>query len=199
MLWSTHRAHKLFLTTRSRGPAIPSVGWRHGTSGPAVTDDAAPLPPEELERLGLYDPTAADGPERLELIRYALSLGATIEEVAASPNLGELALEMELRPRGPLTLAQAIEAMDIEWPTATRLLGALGMATDFDERITEDEAETIRLFVASIRLLGEETAVQLARVTGAAMAKVAETLVAKFPHSGRAPPPRRRSPLRRRH
>jgi adenylate cyclase len=145
-----------------------------------VTDDAAPLPPEELERLGLYDPTAADGPERLELIRYALSLGATIEEVAASPNLGELALEMELRPRGPLTLAQAIEAMDIEWPTATRLLGALGMATDFDERITEDEAETIRLFVASIRLLGEETAVQLARVTGAAMAKVAETLVASF-------------------
>lgn len=145
-----------------------------------MNDEAAPFPDEELERLGLYDPEAADGPERLELIRYVLSRGATIEEVAAASNLGELALELDLRPRGPLTLGQVIEATDIEWPTATRLLTALGMATDPDEAITADEAETIRLFVASTGLLGEGAAVQLARVTGAAMAKVAETLVASF-------------------
>jgi adenylate cyclase len=145
-----------------------------------VNDEAAPFPDEELERLGLYDPEAADGPERLELIRYVLSRGATIEEVAATSNLGELALELDLRPRGPLTLGHVIEATDIEWPTATRLLTALGMATDPDEAITADEAETIRLFVASTGLLGEGAAVQLARVTGAAMAKVAETLVASF-------------------
>jgi hypothetical protein len=54
------------------------------------------------------------------------------------------------------------------------------MATDLDEAVTAEEAETIRLFVASTGLLGEEAAVQLARVTGAAMAKVAETLVASF-------------------
>jgi adenylate cyclase len=141
---------------------------------------AVPIPDEELERLGLYDPKAADGPDRLELIHYVLSLGATIEEVAASPNLGELALELDLRPRGPLTLGQVIEGEDVEWPTAARLLSALGMPTDLDEAITAEEAESIRLFTASTRLLGEETAVQLARVTGAAMAKVAETLVASF-------------------
>jgi len=141
---------------------------------------AAPFPDEELGRLGLYDPRAADDPDRLELIRYVLSLGATVEEVAASPNLGELALEMELRPRGPLTLGQVIGGEDIEWPTAARLLNALGMPTDLDEAITAEEAESVRLFAASITLLGEETAVQLARVTGAAMAKVAETLVASF-------------------
>jgi adenylate cyclase len=141
---------------------------------------AAPFPDEELERLGLYDPKAADGPDRLELIRYVFSLGASIEEVAASPNLGELALEMELRPRRPLALGQVIGGADIEWLTAARLLRALGMPTDLDEAITAEEAETVRLFAASTRLLGEETAVQLARVTGAAMAKVAETLVASF-------------------
>ncbi len=145
-----------------------------------MNDEAVPLPHEELERLGLYDPKAADGPERLELIRYVLSRGATIEEVAATPNLGELALELDLRPRGPLTVGQVIEAVDIEWPTATRLLSALGMSTDPDEAVTAEEAETIRLFVASTGLLGEEAAVQLARVTAAAMAKVAETLVASF-------------------
>jgi adenylate cyclase len=139
-----------------------------------------PFPPEELERLGLYDPKAADGAERLELIRYVLALGATIEEVAATSNLGELALDLDLRPRGPLTVGQVIEGLDIEWPTATRLLTALGMATDPDEAVTAEEAETIWLFVTSTGLLGEDAAVQLARVTGAAMAKVAETLVGNF-------------------
>src|ERR1700722_3427128 len=141
---------------------------------------AAPIPDEELERRGVYDPEAADGPDRLELIRYVLSLGATIEEVTAAPNLGELALELDLRPRGPLTLGQVIAGEDIEWPTAARLLSALGMPTDHDEAITTEEAESIPLFAASTRLLGEEPAVQLARVTGAAMAKVAETLVTSF-------------------
>jgi adenylate cyclase len=73
-----------------------------------------------------------------------------------------------------------IAGEDIEWPTAARLLSALGMPTDHDEAITTEEADSIRLFAASTRLLGEETAVQLARVTGAAMAKVAETLVTSF-------------------
>jgi adenylate cyclase len=54
------------------------------------------------------------------------------------------------------------------------------MATDLDEPVTAEEAETIQLFVASMGLLGEEAAVQLARVTGSAMAKVAETLVGGF-------------------
>ena len=54
------------------------------------------------------------------------------------------------------------------------------MATDRDEPVTAEEAETIELFVRSMALLGEEAAVQLARVTGSAMAKVAETLVGGF-------------------
>ena len=54
------------------------------------------------------------------------------------------------------------------------------MTTDLNEPITAEEGETIQLFVASLGLLGEEAAVQLARVTGSAMAKVAETLVGGF-------------------
>lgn len=54
------------------------------------------------------------------------------------------------------------------------------MTTDRDEPVTAEEAEAIGLFVASMELLGEEAAVQLARVTSSAMAKVAETLVGSF-------------------
>jgi adenylate cyclase len=145
-----------------------------------MSDEPAPFPPDELERRGLYDPEAADAPERLELIRYAMALGATIEEVAASSNLGELALDLNLRPRGPLTIGQVLDQLSIERSTATRLLTALGMTTDPSEPVTTEEAEAIRLFVASTALVGEEAAVQLARVTGSAMAKVAETLVGSF-------------------
>lgn len=64
-------------------------------------DEPAPFPPEELERLGLYDPSAGDAAERLELIRYVMALGATMEEVAAaSSSLGALALDLNLRPAG---------------------------------------------------------------------------------------------------
>jgi class 3 adenylate cyclase len=54
------------------------------------------------------------------------------------------------------------------------------MTTDRDEPVTAEEAEAIGLFVASMELLGEEAAVQLARVTSSAVAKVAETLVGSF-------------------
>ena len=145
-----------------------------------MSDEAAPFPRRELERLGLYDPEAPDGAERLELIRYVMALGATVEEVAASSNLGELALELNMRPRGPLTLGKVLEPLPIEPDTANRLLTALGMTTDLHQPITAEEGETIQLFVASLGLLGEEAAVQLARVTGSAMAKVAETLVGGF-------------------
>jgi adenylate cyclase len=145
-----------------------------------LSDGPVPFPLDELQRRGLYDPDAADGPERLELIRYVMSLGATMDEIATSTNLGELALDVNLRPRGPLTVGLVVEALHIEWQTATRLLTALGMATARDEPVTEEEAEAIRLFVRSMELLGEEAAVQLARVTGSAMAKVAETLVGGF-------------------
>ncbi len=92
----------------------------------------------------------------------------------------KLALDVTMRPRGPLTLGKVLEPSSIESATATRLLTALGMTTDLNEPITAGEGETIQLFVASLGLLGEEAAVQLARVTGSAMAKVAETLVGGF-------------------
>jgi adenylate cyclase len=144
-----------------------------------VSDEPSPLPPDEMERRRLYDPDA-DGPERLEVIRYVMALGATEEEVASSTNLGELALDLNLRPRGPLTVGLVVDPLHIEWQTASRLLTALGLAADRDEPVTEEEAEMIRLFAASMGLLGEEASVQLARVTGSAMAKVAETLVGGF-------------------
>jgi adenylate cyclase len=136
---------------------------------------------EEFERLGLYDPEEPGAAERLELIRYVLSMGATLDDVVRAPGLGELALDMTLRPRGVLPLREVAAAAAIDWPTTLRLMTAVGLSTDPDSPVTADEAASIRLLAgAHNNLLGEEATLQLARVTGNTMARLAETLVGVF-------------------
>lgn len=146
-----------------------------------VREDPPTPDANELERLGVYDPGAPDAANHLELIRYVLALGATLEDVTAVANLGQLALDLTLRPRGPLTLGEAAAAAAIDWPTAARLMTAVGISTEPNGAVTDDEAAAVRLFAgANNDLLGEEATLQLARVTGSAMARLAETLVGVF-------------------
>ena len=137
---------------------------------------------EELERLGLYDPLAPDASDRLALIRYVLSRGATLDEVTAeTANLGKLALDLNIRARGPLTLREVGDSAGLDWPTTLRLMTAAGLWTDPDLLLTADEATAVRLFAGAHNdLLGEEATLQMARVTGNAMARLAETVVGIF-------------------
>jgi adenylate cyclase len=131
--------------------------------------------------MGLYDRVAPDAADRLALIRYAMTRGATVDDVAAATNLGELALDRTLRPRGSLTLGEVVDTTSIEWSTAQRLVAAVGLSPDPDLLLTTDEAKTVRLLAAvSSDLLGEEATMQLARVVGNAMARIAETVVGVF-------------------
>src|SRR5580692_3198574 len=98
------------------------------------TPDAA-----ELTRLGLYDPDSPDAPDRLELVRCVLDLGASTDEVAASDNLRELALNIILRPSGRSTLGEVVATTGMDWPRALDLLAAAGLGADPDEILTDDE------------------------------------------------------------
>ncbi len=143
--------------------------------------DASPAGEDERNPSELYDPLAPDAADRLELIQYVLGLGATLEDVAGASNLGELALDLTLRPRGLLTLGEVAASAGIDWPTTLRLLTAIGLSTDPDFPVTAGEAETVQLLAnAHNDLLGEEATLQLARVTGAAMTRLAETVVGVF-------------------
>jgi adenylate cyclase len=146
-----------------------------------MTDDPPTPDADELERLGLYDPGAPDASDRLELIRYVMDQGATLEDVARGTKLGELALDMTLRPRGPFALRTVAASAGIDWPTTLRLMTAVGLPTDPDFPVTAEEAAAVRLFAGAHNdLLGEEATLQLARVTGNAMARLAETIVGVF-------------------
>ena len=129
----------------------------------------------------MSDPTRLDAEERDELIRYALERGATAAEVDASTNLGELALDLHLRPRTAMTFRDVAEEVGIDWVRAERLLTASGLPVDPDARVTAGEAATLRLLTTVGRdVLGDEATVQLARVAGSATARVAEAIVSAF-------------------
>jgi adenylate cyclase len=136
---------------------------------------------DELQRIGLYDPNAPQAAEHLELLRYVMAQGATLGDMAAATNLGQLALDRTIRPRGRLTLREVAASAGIDWPTAERLITAVGFGADPDAPVTEYEAATVRLLAgANNDLLGQEATLQLARVTGSAMARLAEAVVGLF-------------------
>ncbi len=145
-----------------------------------MTDEDTPLDVADLRRRGLYDPEASDAPDRLELLRYVTARGATIEEVSAARSLGGLALALNLRPSRPFTLGEIVEDTDMEEATARQLLIAIGFPDDPALPITAEEAATVRLLAEARRLFGQNGTLQLARVAGQAMARIAETVVAGF-------------------
>ena len=146
---------------------------------PGEHDDAPSA--ERLVELGLIDADTPNIEDQAELVRYLLEMGATIEQIRDNTNRGELALDLALRPLGPDTLADVVEESGISWSTANRLLTAVGLPADPNARLTLPEADAVRLLAAaSAGELGEDATVQLARVAGNAMARVAETVVGAF-------------------
>jgi adenylate cyclase len=147
---------------------------------PPVPEDASDEDALDLEHLGVYDPSRPDAAERLSLLRQALALGASREELTTFSSLVELILDLKLRPRLELTLGQAVEGVGLAWVDAERLLSALGLPTDREARVSGDELEAIRLLAGAVELLGMDATTQVTRAAGGAMARVAEALVTAF-------------------
>jgi class 3 adenylate cyclase len=139
----------------------------------------------ELEAAGLYDPAAPLAATQLALIEYLLDLGATFDElVAAGPaNLIELATSSRLwgdRERFTFDEAAAMSGTD------SALLRKFWRAAGFPDPdpgtsvLTRRDIEIFGILVVAIEFLGEEVALQLIRVIGAAAARVGEASVSLF-------------------
>lgn len=141
----------------------------------------------ELEAAGLYDRAADDAPQRLALLEYLISLGATIDDlVAAKP--GELPLvastialwgEREFLTADDAALAVGVERSLIE--RAWRAAGLPERDPDPGSRmLSKRDVEVLGIMRAGIDLFGEDVTIQLLRVLGAAAARVADASVSAF-------------------
>ena len=145
---------------------------------PERVDDA------ELERLGLYDPSGPHAAEQLELLHFLLGLGATTEDLLEYRNeLPAVASVVALRPgKERLTGSEVSARAGVPDDLATKLQRAAGFAeVPADARaFSEADVAMLQTLQAAVTLFGEDAVVQLARVIGSAMAKIADALISSF-------------------
>jgi adenylate cyclase len=137
----------------------------------------------EFQALGLYDPDGPHAAQRLELLEFLTGLGATADDLLAyRDELAGLASVVVLRGGPAMTLAEAAERSELSEEKIRRVMRAAG----FPER-PPDEAAISEGFLAVAEgmaaaeaLFGEAVVLQLVRVMGAAMARVADAMVSAF-------------------
>jgi adenylate cyclase len=138
----------------------------------------------DFEELGLYDPAAPDAEARLELLEYLVSLGATAEDlVAYRDGLPGLASVVAIRlGRPPLSLGEVTERSGLSEEKLRRINRAAGFPDPGpDDRVFgEGFLGLVSGMTAAEDLFGEEAVLQLVRVMGAAMARVADAVVSAF-------------------
>lgn len=137
-----------------------------------------------FERLGLYDPGADDADRRLALLRDLVALGATDDELATSSDeLPLLAFRLVAVPgRERLTLADLAARVELPESRLVEVWEHAGFprpAPD-DALFTEADVELMHLVEAARGLFGDETTIQLLRVTGTAIARVADAVISAF-------------------
>jgi class 3 adenylate cyclase len=142
----------------------------------------AKLSAAELEALGVYDSSAPHAAQRLELLEYLVSLGATAEDLVAYWDDPGLATVLVLRGGGALTVAEAAERTGVPAEKLLRITRAAGLAEPGadDRAFSEQLAGLAAGMAAAEAVFGEEAVLQLVRVMGSAMARLSDAIVSAF-------------------
>ena len=137
----------------------------------------------DFESLGLYDPAAPDAAQRLELLEYLVGLGATADDlVAYRDELPGLASVIAIRGGPALTLGETLDRSGLSEEKLRRIIRAAGFADPGpdDRAFNEDFVNLARAMDAAETLFGEEAVLQLVRVMGSAIARIADATVSAF-------------------
>ena len=144
----------------------------------------APLTADDLEAAGLYDPGAPGAADRLAMLELLVQHGATLEDLQGeTADLGALASRLVIRPEKPtMTRRDFADRTGLPEETLQRLWLAAGFADPGADVpiVTDADAAVFQGFAAAAAVFGQDAAVQLTRVVGAAMAKVADAIVSTF-------------------
>lgn len=139
---------------------------------------------DDFRGLGLFDPAAPDAAERLELLTWLVGLGATPNELRDyAHDLSGLAYVCVMRGGGErLVRAALAERVGVPEALVTEVTRAAGFADPGpDDAIYGpgwiDVLQTVR---AAGAVFGHEAVIHLARVVGAALAKIADATASAF-------------------
>lgn len=135
---------------------------------------------EALRAAGLYDPAAPGAPGRLELLTFLDDEGCTIEEMQIADGRGRLfalAGDKRIRPLvGLLTLREAAIRLEADPSVVHRAWRTFGLPDKGLDAptLTDADVEALQTYLEVRAFLGEETALGVSRVVGAALARISE-------------------------
>ena len=147
---------------------------------------------DELIALGLLDPESPDAVDRERLLQFLMARGATLEELQRSRELADLvsiSIDQALRPGPRMTRREVGWRSGTDDDVLVRLRQAMGLS-DPGARVaiyTEADVLGAQSFERLALVFGESVALQLIRVAGAAVARIAEAAVSAFMVSVDAP------------
>ncbi len=141
--------------------------------------------PAEYEAAGLYDPSAPNASDRLALLEWLAEHGATLERMVRAQresSLDGLGADLALAPADGLTLAEvaARAGLTPELIEAMRFSAGLPPVDPGERVFVSADVDGFAAAATGVALLGDEAARRLSRVTGSALARIAEAAVALF-------------------
>ncbi len=137
------------------------------------------------ERSGLYDPAAPNADDRRALLEWLAARGTTIAQMERSAGLGSLtsaAGDARIRPGAPISLEELCERSGLAAPQVHALLEAAGASVPPGEEqaFVDSDVETFEMFAAGVGLFDVAPLLDLVRVMGSSMARVAEAAITLF-------------------
>jgi adenylate cyclase len=139
---------------------------------------------EDFAAAGLYDPASPNAADRLELLRWLVDRGVTLDQMTNRDrgSLTGLAGDLALRP-GRRTSARAIASrvdMNVDDVLALSLAAGLSPRTADDPVFTEDDCALFEAFRGGAAMFGRTATLSFTRVVGSSLARVAEAAVSLF-------------------
>jgi len=137
-----------------------------------------------LQELGLYDPAAADAPERRELLAYFAERGVTEGQMVAAlegNRLTSLVGDLTIRPgRDRYTREEAAAEVGIEPDQVDRIWRSAGLPSvaPGTPHYSDDDVEALRAFSLGSDLFGDDAVHRFSRVMGTSLSRVAEAALA---------------------
>jgi class 3 adenylate cyclase len=141
---------------------------------------------EDFERHGLYDPAMLNASDRLALLQFNVEHGIGLDEMLEAQRSGRLAYVVAdpiIRGEGPrLTISEAAERSGLLKEQVARMWRAAGFAEPGpeDRPFSETDLEVLPVLATAEDLFGTDVTLQLVRVMGSAMARVAEAEITAF-------------------
>jgi adenylate cyclase len=146
--------------------------------------DEPELTAEQFEAAGLYDPDGEHAADQLALLEFLVDCGATMDDlIEGRDELPVVASSAALRTgKERLTVGDLAARADLDPQVATQIWRAAGFADpDPEARVfSEAEAELVATFHEAEQLMDRQAILQLIRVMGSAMARVADAMVSAF-------------------